>query len=176
MQHPGHQHPYPTRKPAQNLFRSYRGPNDEVGEPKDIWELLRDPHFLATLLSLLFSLSVFLYFFYKLMHGVREDYRRQKARDDERARRRAAGLPEEEEEEGETADEEQEVEDEEAAAGDDDDHAEEKEGRNEQEQVKKSVSASAGDAVLSSAAENRGLRQHDKKESEETATLRKRKA
>ena len=65
--------------------------SDAKADPKDIWELVRDPHFVATMMSLVFSLGVFMYFFFKLMQSIREDYRKGKVAKEEYARRAAAG-------------------------------------------------------------------------------------
>src|SRR3989338_6195688 len=66
-------------------------------EEKEISELLQDPQFISILLSLTFSVGVFFYFFYKLMHGIREDYRKQKKAREEAERRAALGLDDDDE-------------------------------------------------------------------------------
>jgi hypothetical protein len=90
-------------------LRSYDPAYHNTAPPvqKEISELLQDPGFISILLSLTFSLGVFFYFFYKLMHGIREDYRKQKKMRDEAERRAQLGLDDDEEEEEEEGNEKQ---------------------------------------------------------------------
>ncbi len=73
-------------------------------EPKTLSEVFQDPQLVSVILSLVFSLGVFIYFFYKLMHGIREDYRKGRKLKLEAERRAALGIESSEDDEDEEED------------------------------------------------------------------------